>query len=159
MRSLARCLVAAVIFSPLLSMAQLGDLPGIPFKGKIIQLSADAKSILSSLADKLKANPSRNIVLIGYAEDKGSQRLSQERSFAISKYLLKEGILEKRIAFNLGLEGGDPNTIGIRDQDVADTKPVLHPIYRGDLEKKNPVVPHPVSTKAPQTKTKTKKHT
>ena len=159
MRSLGSWLVAAVIFFPLFSMAQSGDLPSIPFKGKIIQLSADAKSILSSLADKLKANPTRRIVLIGYAENKGSQTLSQQRISAISKYLLTEGILEKRIAFNVGLEGGDPNTIDIRDQDVADTKPVLHPIIRGDLEKKNPVVQHPVTTKAPKTKTKTKKHT
>ncbi len=92
------------------------DYPSLSFKGNSSDLSKDAKTMLSAVAAKMKANPKCNIVVNGYPEaSKASQAVCQQRTDAVSKYLIqKEGISADRITTNCTIGGGDKNTIDIK---------------------------------------------
>jgi len=92
------------------------DYPSISFNGNASSLAKDAKAMLDKVADKMKANPKCNVVVNGYPEaSKASQAVCQQRSEAISKYLISnKGISADRITTNCTIGGGDKNTVDIK---------------------------------------------
>jgi hypothetical protein len=76
------------------------DYPSLTMKG--LQLSADNKAMLATVAAKLKANPNCTIIVNGYpATSKSSQATCQKRLDAVKSYLRDtEGISADRITTN-----------------------------------------------------------
>jgi hypothetical protein len=95
------------------------DLPSLVFKKGVIKLTADQKAMLAVVARKLKENPDVAVEIIGYPVMHGIRRFDNHyRIENIKKYLVeKEGISADRIITNLVLEGGDINTIDIKQTD------------------------------------------
>ncbi len=98
------------------SACTIGDLPSISLRGNSSTLSADAKSMLATVASRLKENANCNITITGYpAASKASQSLCNRRTDAVRQYLVEqEGISSDRISTNCEVGGGDANTIDIR---------------------------------------------
>jgi len=94
----------------------LSDMPSLSFKGNSGTLSSDAKSMLATVAGKLKESGNCNITITGYpATSKASQSLCGRRTDAIKQYLIEqEGISSDRIMTNCEVGGGDANTIDIK---------------------------------------------
>jgi OmpA-OmpF porin, OOP family len=94
----------------------LGSLPSITFKGKgVSALSKDQKTMLATVASKMKTNADCSITVTGHpATSKASQSLCNKRVAAIKKYLMeKEGISGDRITTSCeGSESGN-DTIDI----------------------------------------------
>jgi len=92
------------------------DYPSLSFKGTATALSAENKAMLSTVASKLKANPTCTISIHGYPEaSKASQANCQKRLDAIKIYLIeKEGISADRISVNCEVGGGDKNTVDVK---------------------------------------------
>lgn len=92
------------------------DYPSISFANGSTTLSKDAKTMLTNVASKMKANPTCNIVINGYPEaSKASQANCQKRADVIKLQLVeKEGISADRISTNCEVGGGDKNTIDIK---------------------------------------------
>jgi outer membrane protein OmpA-like peptidoglycan-associated protein len=113
----------------------IGDLPSITFSGRSVTLSNDAKALLASVAQKLRANPTCKIAVIGYGESsKAAQQLSWDRVNAVINYLVeKEGISADRFIFQYGKGEGDENTVDLRDgtnEEGPNTVPAPHPNLR-----------------------------
>lgn len=113
----------------------IGALPSISFKGKSVVLSKDAKTLLVSVAQKIKDNSDCKVAVIGYcASNKADQQLSWDRVNAIINYLVeKEGINADRFVFKYGQDGGDCNTVDIQDgtgDEGPTTVPAPHPNLR-----------------------------
>ena len=110
----------------------IGNLPSIKFKGA--KLSRDAQSMLASVAQKINANPTCKVKVIGYGmSDKKAQQMSWERVNAIIKYLVeKQGISESRLIFSYGQEG-DADTVDLQGttEDGPNTVPAPHPNLKG----------------------------
>ena len=116
----------------------IGDLPSIPFKGRTVTLSKDAKALLTSVAEKMRNNPNCKVAVVGYGESsKAAQQLSWDRVNEVIKYLVeKEGVSADRFIFRYGQTGGDENTIDLKDgtgEEGPNTVPAPHP----NLRKKN----------------------
>jgi outer membrane protein OmpA-like peptidoglycan-associated protein/opacity protein-like surface antigen len=94
----------------------LTDMPSLSFKGSMATLNADAKSILASVAGKLKESPLCTITITGYpAASKASQAVCNKRTEAIRTYLMSnEGISADRLSVNCEVGGGDANTIDLK---------------------------------------------
>ena len=92
------------------------DYPSLSFKGVSTSLSADAKALLSSVAAKLKANPTCSISITGYpGASKAAQAVCSKRNDAISAYLVETlGISADRVTFDCSVDGGDVNTVDIK---------------------------------------------
>ncbi len=93
------------------------DYPSLSFLNNSIVLSADAKSMLATVASKLKAGgPECTISITGYpAANKSSQAVCQKRLKAVSDYLVEnEGISADRISIDCQVDGGDKNTVDIK---------------------------------------------
>lgn len=92
------------------------DYPSVNFGRNSSSLGSDAKAMLSTVAAKLKANPTCTINITGYPEaSKASQAVCQKRVEAARMYLTEiEGISSDRISTNCEVGGGDKNTIDIR---------------------------------------------
>ncbi|HEX2607241.1 MAG TPA: OmpA family protein [Flavisolibacter sp.] len=116
--------------------AKLGALPSVMFSGNGVALSNDAKSLLASVAARLRNNPECRIVVTGYcASSKAEQQRSWDRVNAVINYMVeKEGISQDRFFWNYGQEGGDCNTIDLRaaasDEQGQTTVPAPHPNLR-----------------------------
>jgi outer membrane protein OmpA-like peptidoglycan-associated protein len=113
----------------------IGDLPSIVFKGRSVTLSKDGKALASTVAEKMRNNPSCKVAVIGYGESsKAAQQLSWDRVNEVIKYLVeKEGINSDRFIFRYGQTGGDENTIDIKDgtgEEGPNTVPAPHPNLR-----------------------------
>lgn len=113
----------------------IGDLPSISFTGRSVSLSADAKAVLASVAEKLRNNPTCKVSVIGYGESsKSAQQLSWDRVNAVINYLIeKEGISADRFIFKYGEGGGDTNTVDLRDatgEEGPNAVPAPHPNLR-----------------------------
>jgi OmpA-OmpF porin, OOP family len=69
-----------------------------------------------NVANKLKANPTCNIMINGYPEaSKAAQAVCQKRLDAVKMYLVqKEGISADRITTNCEVGGGDKDTVDIK---------------------------------------------
>ena len=92
------------------------DYPSVTFKGNAAAVSTDGKAMLSTVAARLKANPTCTITINGYPEaSKASQAVCQRRLDAIRMYLVEtEGISTDRISTNCEVGGGDKNTVDIK---------------------------------------------
>lgn len=113
----------------------IGDLPSITFKGKGVALNNDAKALIAGVASKIRDNSECKIAVIGYcASSKSEQQLSWDRVNAVINYLVeKEGISADRFIFKYGQEGGDCNTVDLRDgtqEEGPNTVPAPHPNLR-----------------------------
>jgi outer membrane protein OmpA-like peptidoglycan-associated protein len=114
----------------------LGALPSITFTGNGVALSTDARSMLASVASRLRNNPECRVVVTGYcASSKTEQQRSWDRVNAIINYMVeREGISAERFYFNYGQEGGDCNTVDLRaanpDEQGQTSVPAPHPNLR-----------------------------
>ncbi|MBD0331598.1 MAG: OmpA family protein [Chitinophagaceae bacterium] len=116
--------------------ANLGALPSITFSGNSRTLSSDARSMLASVAARMRNNPDCRVVVIGYcSSSKAEQQRSWDRVNAVINYLVeKEGISADRFIFQYGQEGGDCNTVDLRaaaaGEEGPTTVPAPHPNLR-----------------------------
>jgi outer membrane protein OmpA-like peptidoglycan-associated protein len=115
----------------------LGALPSITFTGNTRTLSGDARTMLASVAARLRNNPDCRLVVTGYCSgSKAEQQRSWDRVNAIVNYLVeREGISADRFYWQYGQEGGDCNTVDLRaateaDQGLPTTVPAPHPNLR-----------------------------
>lgn len=92
------------------------DYPSVTFRGNAATVTTDGKAMLSTVASRLKANPTCTITINGYPEaSKASQAVCQRRLDAIRMYLVEtEGISTDRISTNCEVGGGDKNTVDIK---------------------------------------------
>ena len=113
----------------------IGDLPSITFKGKGASLNNDAKALLAGVAQKLRDNSECRMAVVGYcSSSKSQQQLSWDRVNSVINYLVeKEGVSSDRLIFKYGEEGGDCNTVDLKDgtqEDGPTTVPAPHPNLR-----------------------------
>ncbi|MBC7829680.1 MAG: OmpA family protein [Chitinophagaceae bacterium] len=113
----------------------IGDLPSITFSGRTVSLSNDARALLASVAQKIRDNAACKIAVMGYcSSSKSEQQLSWDRVNSVINYLIeKEGIGADRFIFKYGQEGGDCNTVDLRDgtnEEGPTTVPAPHPNLR-----------------------------
>ncbi len=92
------------------------DYPSLTFANGSSTISANAKSMLSNVATKMKANPECKVTLNGYPEaSKASQAQCQRRLTAAKKYLVETlGISGDRIDINCEIGGGEKNTVDVK---------------------------------------------
>ncbi|MER3497186.1 MAG: hypothetical protein C4308_00390 [Chitinophagaceae bacterium] len=116
--------------------AKLGALPSVTFSENSVALSNDAKSLLASVAARMRNNPECKVVVIGYcSSNKRQQQRSWDRVNTVINYLVeKEGISADRFIFQYGQEGGDCNTVDLRaaaeGEEGPNTVPAPHPNLR-----------------------------
>jgi len=107
----------------------IGDLPSIKFKGNS-KLSKAAQVMLATVAQKVNANPTCKVRVVGYgASTKKAQQVSWERVNAVIKYLVeKQGISESRLIFAYG-QDGDADTVDLQGttEEGPNTVPAPHP--------------------------------
>jgi outer membrane protein OmpA-like peptidoglycan-associated protein len=114
----------------------LGALPSVTFSGNSISMNNDARSLLASVAARMRQNPECRVVVIGYcASNKSQQQRSWDRVNAVINYLVeREGISGDRFIFNYGQEGGDCNTVDLRaaasGEEGPNNVPAPHPNLR-----------------------------
>jgi len=113
----------------------IGDLPSINFTGRSVSLSNDARALLASVAQKMRNSPTCVVAVIGYGQSsKAEQQLSWDRVNAVINYLVeREGISADRFIWRSGQEGGDPNTVDLKDatgEEGPNTVPAPHPNLR-----------------------------
>ena len=117
--------------------AALGALPSITFSGNSVRLSEDARSLLASVAARLRNNPECRIVVIGYcASTKSEQQRSWDRVNAVINHLVeREGISGDRLIFQYGMEGGDCNTVDLRAAASGEQGPTNVPAPHPNLRR------------------------
>jgi outer membrane protein OmpA-like peptidoglycan-associated protein len=95
----------------------IGELPSVSFKERSIVLSNDAKAVLAGVAEKMRQHVDCKVAVIGYGEsNKAAQQLSWDRVNAVISYMVeKEGINQDRFIFRHSQEGGDGNTVDLKD--------------------------------------------
>lgn len=112
----------------------IGDLPSIRFAGNSARLSNDAKAMLSSVADKMKASPNCVVGIIGHGEaNKRSQQMSWDKANAVRNYLVQNlGISADRLVFKYG-EPGASDTVDLQDVTGSETPNTVpaRPVYNG----------------------------
>jgi outer membrane protein OmpA-like peptidoglycan-associated protein len=115
----------------------IGELPSVSFAGRSVTLSKDAKTVLATVAEKMKNNPNCKVAVIGYGESsKTAQQLSWDRVNTVIRYMVeKEGISEDRFVWKYGNEGGDDNTVDLKDG-TGDEGPSNVPAPHPNLRKK-----------------------
>jgi outer membrane protein OmpA-like peptidoglycan-associated protein len=103
----------------------LGALPSVTFTSdRSTALTADAQSLLASIAARLRNSPECKVVVTSYCSStKAQQQRAWDRVNVIIKYMVeKEGISSDRFYWQIGQEGGDCNTVDFRaatDQDTG----------------------------------------
>jgi outer membrane protein OmpA-like peptidoglycan-associated protein len=115
----------------------LGALPSINFSGNSSNLSNDAKSLLASVAARLRNNPGCRVVVIGYCQSsKAEQQRSWDRVNAVINYMVeKEGVSADRFIFQYGQEGGDCNTVDLRAANEGEEGPASVPAPHPGIRK------------------------
>jgi outer membrane protein OmpA-like peptidoglycan-associated protein len=124
-----------IVAGPGACCTALGDLPSVSFAGKTVKLSDDAKTVLATVAAKMRNNADCKVAVVGYcSSDKREQQLSWDRVNAVISYLVeKEGVSDTRFIFQYGAEGGDCNTVDLKCGDGIEgpnTVPAPHPNLR-----------------------------
>ena len=94
-----------------------GEFPSVSFRSSSPSLISSAKERLKTVANSLEANPFCSIIVTSYPQTtKSGQALGQKRIDGIKIYLIeKEGISADRIYTNMEYNGGDPNTVDIKE--------------------------------------------
>jgi outer membrane protein OmpA-like peptidoglycan-associated protein len=115
----------------------LGALPSIKFSGNSANISDDAKSLLASVAARMRNNPGCRVVVVGYCQSsKAEQQRSWDRVNAAINYMVeKEGISADRFIFQYGQEGGDCNTVDLRAANEGEEGPTTVPAPHPGLRK------------------------
>jgi outer membrane protein OmpA-like peptidoglycan-associated protein len=112
----------------------IADLPSVQFKAGSSKLTKDAEALLATVAQKINANPTCKVKVVGYGSaDKKAQQSSWEKVNAVIKYLVeKQGIAESRFIFTYGQEG-DVNTVDLTGttEEGPNTVPAPHPNLKG----------------------------
>ncbi|RYY98824.1 MAG: hypothetical protein EOO11_06865 [Chitinophagaceae bacterium] len=117
-------------------MRNLGTLPAISFSGNNATLTSTAKSMLASVAARIKNNPGCKVVVVGYCQStKAEQQRSWDRVNAVINYMVeKEGVGADRFIFQYGQQGGDCNTVDLRaaaeNEEGPTNVPAPHPNLR-----------------------------
>jgi len=115
---------------PTTTDCKLTDLPSVQFAGNSVKLSKDAQTILTTVANQLKANPGCKVRVSGHGpSNKAAQQLSWDRVNAVIKFLVeKQGLADNRIIFEYGTEG-DPNTVDMMatTEEGPNSIPAPHP--------------------------------
>lgn len=90
------------------------DYPSLLMRGT--SLSADVKAMLSSVASKLKDNPTCTITLTAYpGASKAQQSLADKKLDAVKNYMVETlGVSMDRISTDKSIGGGDANIIDIK---------------------------------------------
>lgn len=96
----------------------LGALPSITFNGLKPFLTPDMKSMLASVAIRLKNSPDCQIVLIGYCTSgKSEMSAGTSRLEYIRRYFVEnQNIANDRITVLAAQPGGDCNTVDLRSE-------------------------------------------
>jgi hypothetical protein len=107
------CCKKIVIVDPIVCPA---DYPSVSFKGDAVAIDTDTKALLSTVASKLKANPTCSITANGYPDaTKASQAVCQKRLENVKKYLVEiAGISADRISTNCEVGGGDKSIVDLK---------------------------------------------
>ncbi|MDQ6815771.1 MAG: OmpA family protein [Bacteroidota bacterium] len=109
---------------------KLTDLPSVQFKESSVKLTKEAQSILNTVANQLKANPTCKVKVSGHgASNKAAQQLSWDRVNAMIRYLVeRQGISNTRIIFEYGTEG-DAGTVDLMGttEEGPNSVPAPHP--------------------------------
>lgn len=102
----------------------LGQLPSISFSSNTsTTLTSDAKSLLASIAARMRNNPECKVVVTSYCSStKAEQQRAWDRVNVIIRYMVEtEGISGDRFYWQIGQEGGDCNTVDFRAATDADS--------------------------------------
>ncbi len=131
------CFPAAVVVASSCDM-KLGALPSCSFAAKTVKISADAGSLLASIASRMRNNPECKVVVVGYcSSNKQEQQLSWDRVNAVINYMVeKEGVSADRFIFQYAQEGGDCNTVDLRSASEGEAGPNVVPAPHPNLRKK-----------------------
>jgi outer membrane protein OmpA-like peptidoglycan-associated protein len=115
----------------------LGALPSVKFNGNNPTLTSDARSMLASVAARLRNNPGCKVVVIGYCQStKAEQQRSWDRVNAVINYMVeKEGLSADRFIFQYGQTGGDCNTVDLRAANEGEEGPANVPAPHPNLRK------------------------
>ncbi len=91
-----------------------GDYPSLSVK--VVNLTADTKALLATVASKLKSKPNCTITITAYpGASKSQQSLADKKLDAVKMYLVEKlGISADRISIDKVIDGGDFNTIDIK---------------------------------------------
>ncbi len=100
----------------LMEQCKLTDLPSINFSGKSVDLSTEAKALVSSVASSLRSNPNCKVIVCGSAsKNKSGQALGQKRVDAIVKYLVEtQGVSADRVVAQYDCSEGEPSVVELR---------------------------------------------
>lgn len=114
------------------------DLPSVSFAKGGSAVSNDAQAVLSSVAGKLRNNPTCKVVVTGYGEaSKSSQQLSWDRVNAVINFLVeKQGISADRFIWKYGQAQGDVNTVDLRGAAEGEEGPNMVPAPHPNLRRK-----------------------
>jgi outer membrane protein OmpA-like peptidoglycan-associated protein len=117
---------------------KMGALPSVTFAGNSITLNSDSRSLLASVASRMRNNPECKVVVIGYcASSKSEQQRSWDRVNAVINYLVeKEGVSADRFIFQYGQEGGDCNTVDLRAAATGEEGPTNVPAPHPNLRRR-----------------------
>lgn len=110
------CCKNMVNVDDLLKKCNVTDLPSINFAGKSIDLSAENKALVGSVATTLRSNPNCKVIICGSAsKSKSGQALGQKRVDAIVKYLVEtQGISSDRVVAQYDCSEGEPSVVELR---------------------------------------------
>jgi len=87
---------------PVTTGCTLGSLPSVQFSHGSSALSSTAKSLLSSVAQQLAANPNCKVQIVGYGKENKPKDPASTRVTAVKNYLSEElNISESRIQINI----------------------------------------------------------
>jgi outer membrane protein OmpA-like peptidoglycan-associated protein len=116
-------------------MRNLGTLPSIKFNGNNPAVTTDARSMLASVAARLRNSPGCRVVVIGYCQStKAEQQRSWDRVNAVINYMVeKEGLSADRFIFQYGQTGGDCNTVDLRAANEGEEGPANVPAPHPNL--------------------------
>ena len=100
----------------LMEQCKLTDLPSINFSGKSVDLSTEAKALVSSVASSLRSNPNCKVIVCGSSsKNKSGQALGQKRVDAIVKYLVEtQGVSADRVVAQYDCSEGEPSVVELR---------------------------------------------
>lgn len=78
-----------------------GVIEGVQFETSSAVLTEESKTILSDVAEKLRANPDIKVAVMGHTDNQGTAKanldLSAKRSISVVRYLMSRGILNLRL--------------------------------------------------------------
>ncbi|HET7152263.1 MAG TPA: OmpA family protein [Candidatus Kapabacteria bacterium] len=103
--------VVATKAIPVLEIGQKLDVDNILFQYNSAEIEPQSFSTLNRIVQMLKARPTLHIRVLGHSDSTGADeynfRLSQQRAFAVQKYIAESGIDAHRIE-PVGMGKGDP---------------------------------------------------